>query len=62
MKSIHKISVLLLTFIAVTEALIRTAYNGNMRFFIADLAATYPCSPLYEAAYTDIGAAIPNSP
>ena len=27
-----------------------------MRFFFADLGATYPCHPLYERAYTWIGA------
>lgn len=52
---------LLLAFVTVTTALIKTKYNGSMRFFIADLASTSPCSPLYEASYTDIGSAIPDS-
>ena len=33
-----------------------------MRFFIADLAATYPCSPLYERGYTYIGSDVAGSP
>ena len=61
MKLNQRLPVLLLAFVTVTTALIKTKYNGSMRFFIADLASTSPCSPLYEASYTDIGSAIPDS-
>ena len=32
-----------------------------MRFFLADLGATYPCHPLYERDYTWIGADVSNA-
>ena len=27
-------------------------YNGNIKYFIADLGPTSPCHPLYERSYT----------
>ena len=27
-------------------------YNGNIQYFIADIATTSPCHPLYDRAYT----------
>ena len=42
-------------------AIVKTTYNGDIRFFIADLGATYPCHPLYERDYTWIGADVSNA-
>ena len=40
------------TLLLSASAAIKKFYNGEMRFFLADLSATYPCHPLYERDYT----------
>ena len=45
-------SIILSIFAVLSTAAARNIYNGDMRFFLADLAPTYPCHPLYERDYT----------
>ena len=62
MKSVSSILTLATASILVSVAAVpKTSYNGDMRFFLADLGATYPCSPLYERDYTWIGSDVSNA-
>ena len=57
MKSVGPILTLVAASILVSvTAIVKTKYNGDMRFFFADLGPTYPCHPLYERDFTWIGA------
>ena len=51
-------SILLLTMLGALEAAQAVSYNGNIEYFIADIATTYPCHPMYDRAYTWIDTSI----
>ena len=51
-------TVLLLTTLGALEATQAVSYNGSIEYFIADIATTFPCHPLYDRAYTWIDTSI----
>ena len=38
--------------VLISVTAVNTVYNGDIRYFLADLGPTYPCHPLYERDMT----------